>query len=178
MEVELRARIKDPQKLEENLQKLSGIREIKSSVRQVDVYLRHESDRERKLVIRIRKNYKNDDGWLTFKARSSEKEDIAWEDFDTTIKGAEKLERLLVSNGYVYVCLVDKIRQSFQYEDFEINVDKVRDLGLFIEIEKQGEKTEVPKLKKEIKALLSQLGIAEEAIVEKGYVPLILEQQA
>ena len=50
-------------------------------------------------------------------------------------------------------------------------------MGLFMEIEKQGEESEVSKLEREIRDLLSQLGITEEAIIEKGYVPLILGEQ-
>lgn len=177
MEIELRAKISNPALLEKKLSQLQGIVEKKGNERQVDIYLMQESDKERRMVIRIRKNYEKDTAILTFKGKSNGDQDIAWQDYDTTIKDPDRLERLLVDNGYVYVCLIDKVRQSFNYKDFEINVDNIRDLGLFIEIEKQGNEEQVDSIKEEIIELLKILGISKNEIITQGYVQLILNDK-
>ena len=64
----------------------------------------------------------------------------------------------------------------FNYKDFEINIDNIRDLGLFIEIEKQGEENLVEQCKNEIIALLEKLGISVDSIINQGYVQLALQQ--
>src|SRR3989339_605425 len=161
MEIELRAKILDEQLLEDKLKQLPNIVEKKSKERQVDLYFKHESEKEEKMIIRIRKNYENNKALLTFKSKSKHSDDIAWQDFDTPINDPDKLENLLINSGYVYFCLIDKVRQSFRYKDFEINIDNIRDLGLFIEIEKNGEENEVENIKKEIIDLLITLGISE-----------------
>ena len=175
MEIELRAKVSNPQLLEEKLKGLSGIVEKKSNERQVDTYLKQENDEERK--VRIRKNYEKNSAILTFKGKSKNEHDIAWQDYDTPIEDPERLESVLVNNGYVYVCLIDKVRQSFGYGDFEINIDNIRDLGLFVEIEKQGEEDSVEVVKKEIIELLSTLGISESDIITQGYVQLVLNKE-
>ena len=177
MEIELRAKILEPKTIEQNLKLLPGIVEKKSNDRQIDTYLKHENDKDRKLVIRLRKNYTNNKATLTFKGKSKGKLDIAWQDYDTPIENPDILEKVLINNGYEYVCLIDKVRQSFVYEKFEINIDNIRDLGLFIEIEKYGEEGEVEKIKNELTDLLNKLGIKNEDIVTQGYVQLVLNKK-
>lgn len=176
MEIELRARVKNQEELEKKLSALAGIKEKDGGGRQVDVYLKHEKDAERKLVVRIRKNYQEDKAILTFKGSPpKDKDDTAWHDFDVEINNPDDLERLLTNNGFVYVCIIDKVRQSFAFKDFEINIDNIRDLGLFIEVEKKAGEEEIENVKNEISALLEQVGIGEKDLVKKGYVPLMLE---
>ena len=176
MEIELRVKIKNTELLKKKLKQLPDIVETKSDERQIDTYLKNENDTERKLVIRIRKNYTSNQALLTFKGKAISKYDIAWQDYDTTIENPDQLEDVLVSNGYIYVCLIDKLRQSFSYKDFEINIDNVKNLGLFIEIEKNGTKNEVENIKKEIIELLNKLGLNNSDIINQGYVQLILNK--
>lgn len=174
MEIELRAKVTSPKILEEKLKQLSNLIEKKGGERQVDIYFKHEGEENEKMVIRIRKDYTNNKAILTFKSKSKHSDDIAWADFDTQIEDPDRLENLLISSGYVYFCLIDKIRQSFTYKEFEINIDNIRDLGLFIEIEKNGEENKVENIRQEIIELLNLLGIGENSIISQGYVQLVL----
>lgn len=174
MEIELRAEVLKPKLLEEGLRQLPNIIEKKGGERQVDIYFKHESEENEKMVIRIRKNYTNDKALLTFKSKSRHSQDIAWQDFDVSISDPDKLEELLINSGYVYFCLIDKVRQSFSYENFEINIDNIRDLGLFIEIEKNGDERDVETIRTQIVELLNLLGISNEYIIQKGYVQLMI----
>ena len=178
MEIEIRAKINDLKFLEKKLSQLENIYETKSQERQVDTYFKHENDKDRKLIIRIRKNYKNKNtAILTFKSKAPKKQDdIAWQDFDTEIINPDKLENLLLDSGYDYYCLIDKVRQSFEYKKFEINIDNIRDLGQFIEVEKNGNEKEIVKIKSEILDLLKLLGINENNVINKGYVQLVINK--
>ncbi len=176
MEIELRAKISNEKLLDEKLKQLPGILEKKSGERQVDLYFKHEGEENEKMVIRIRKNYENNEATLTLKSKSRH-DDIAWQDFDTPIVDPDRLEELLLNSGYIYFCLIDKIRQSFSYKEFEINIDNIRDLGLFIEIEKNGTENEVEVIRKQIMDLLALLGVAENAIINQGYVQLAVSQE-
>lgn len=177
MEIELRAKVNCQQLFEEKLNQLKDLKAIKNNERQVDIYLKHEKDSERKCIIRIRKNYENNKTILTFKGSSPKnQDDIAWDDFDTPIDNPDVLEKLLINNGFIYVCLIDKVRQSFIYNNkYEINIDNIRDLGLFVEIEKRGEENEIDAIKKEILVLLENLGIISDDVIKKGYVQLMIE---
>lgn len=174
MEIEIRAKIDNLKEVERCFNELKEVQILAQAVRQVDTYLRHQADKERLLVIRIRR--KDKQAILSFKAKSVDpKGDTAWYDYDTEISAPNKLEDILISSGYVYVCVIDKVRDSFKWQNFEINIDNIRDLGLFIEIEAQGEAKDIEEKKKEMSKILEKLGVASSDIIEKGYVSLMLE---
>lgn len=176
MEIELRAKISNAESFESSLSNLPGLKSKGEATRQIDVYLKNESDKERRMVFRIRKSYDKKDGIFTIKTKSSGAHgDIAWHDVDMPVDDTEYLETLLASNGHVYVCIIDKVRESFQYGDIEINVDNIRDLGLFVELEKRGDDKEVYKIKEDLLLVLERLGMQKNQIIEKGYVPLMIE---
>ena len=81
-----------------------------------------------------------------------------------------------MSNGLVLVTRIDKNRKSFALGDFEINVDNVKSLGEFIEVQLMSENVDLAQ--KEIENILLKLGILKEHFINKGYVPLMLEEQS
>jgi len=174
MEIEIRSRINNLDNLLEEIEKLNILK--KNEERQIDTYFKHINDITRKMVIRVRE-IMGKQSILTFKGASPvESDDTMWADFDTPIEKPEVLKSLLLSNGYELVCIIDKHRQSFEHNGFEINIDNIKELGSFIEIEKQGESEERKQAELEIVSLLKKLGINENDIIKKGYVPLMLEK--
>lgn len=175
MELEIRAKIANLDKLQEKLNKLEGIKKKSSSQREVDTYLKHGKDDDRLLIFRIRRKKKK--ALLTLKTKSFSGDDILWRDIDIPFNEPDRLEDILMNSGYVYVTLIDKIRDSFQYKDFEINIDNVRELGQFIEIEYLlSDETEKNGKLKEMKQILRDLGISNKDVIQKGYVPLMIEK--
>lgn len=72
---------------------------------------------------------------------------------------------------------IDKKRETYKHQDFEINIDHIESLGEFIEVELIGDDAET--CKKRIEHFLEKdLGIAPSAFVKKGYVPLMLEKMS
>ncbi len=176
MELEIRAKIQDLDTFYNSVEALEGIEVKLKGVRQVDTYMKHKADEDRILVIRIRR--KDDKAILTFKTKSIGQTDTLWQDIDIPFDEPDRLEDILMNSGYVYVALVDKVRDSFQYGEIEINIDNVRELGPYVEVEAivEDEKQSESK-KKELFALLKKLGVPKKDVVEKGYVPLMIEHE-
>ena len=169
MEVELRVRIEEdiePKLLEMNAKK-------ESSSFQMDEYFKFSLDVDRKLVIRIRKK-DNGSSLLTFKGSSKHEEDIAWQEWETKIEDEEVLKKLLLSNGLEKVVCIEKNRQTYKLDNFEINIDKIKGLGSFVEVELISD--DAINAKKRIEELLSQkLGVPLKNVITQGYVPLMIE---
>ncbi|OHA85640.1 MAG: hypothetical protein A2481_01190 [Candidatus Yonathbacteria bacterium RIFOXYC2_FULL_47_9] len=144
---------------------------LEGTKKEKDLYFKHQSDKERKLVLRIRKTSKGD--ILTFKAKSKGA-DTAWPDVDMPLTHAKTLESILRNSGYEEVVVITKNRTTFRYESLEINVDHIKELGWFVEIEARGKQSERKKLEKRLSDFLIELGINKDDIIRQGYVPLAL----
>lgn len=170
MEIELRASADDPDAIRNALATQAKHR---GTSNEHDFYLRHESDKDRSLILRIRR--KENGSMLTFKGKASG-DDTAWSDIDIPLTDSDSLQQLLLGSGYVKVVEIKKRRSSYCLEDFEINVDEIENLGVFVEIEGRGDEENRAKIEEKIMNLLVSFGIQNENIIRKGYVALMLEQ--
>jgi len=58
------------------------------------------------------------------------------DEYETVIDDPERLEKILAVLNFKKLCVVDKVREIYLYNDeLEIGLDNVKDLGYFIEIE-------------------------------------------
>jgi len=169
IEVELRAKV-DKHLIMEKIKNIGAI--LKGSTAEHDEYFKFSKDTERRLIMRIRgKEGKNK---LTFKGSSKLPEDVAWQEWETSIIDEKNLKNLLLSNGLEIVVIIDKKRNSYKYDDFEINVDEIKNLGMFIEVELLT--NDAADGKRRVKEFLFNiLEIQENDIITKGYVPLMLD---
>ena len=119
MEIELRASVDDPDAIRNALATQA---EHRGTSNEHDFYLRHESDRDRSLILRIRR--KESGSLLTFKGKALG-DDTAWPDVDIPLTDSDNLQQLLLGSGYVKVVEIKKRRSSYRLEDFEINVDEI-----------------------------------------------------
>ncbi|MEP7162201.1 MAG: class IV adenylate cyclase [Candidatus Moraniibacteriota bacterium] len=170
MEIEIRAKVDDRANLEARLE--AEAKFITASVED-DVYFKHETDLERKLVLRIRR--KASGSILTFKGKTTG-DDTAWQDVDLPLSNPDDLENILFSNNYVKVVQIQKSRRSYALQDYEVNLDDITGLGTFIEIEGRGDETERRQVEDDISLVLNNLGVSKEHIIRKGYVALMLEK--
>jgi len=170
MEIEVRARIENFVEIKKALESKA---QFITALDEGDLYLRHTSDIERSLVLRIRK--KNGGAILTFKGKSKG-DDTAWPDVDLPLSQPDELEQLLLASGYILVVHINKHRLTYRTDNFEINLDTIEDLGDFIEIEGRGDETMRQSVEQGISQFLVSLGIQESQIIRKGYVPLMLEK--
>ena len=139
-----------------------------------DEYFKFSLDTDRRLVLRIRT--KNDKStYLTFKGSSKHPQDIAWQEWEEKVTDVETLKNLLLSNGLERVVTIEKNRHSYSFDDFSINVDSIKGLGMFVEVELISD--DVEHSKKRIESLLQKLNIHKEHIITQGYVPLMIAKQ-
>lgn len=170
MEIEIRARVNDVSKIKASLQAETKFIETSN---ENDLYLRHKGDVERLIVLRIRR--KENGALLTFKGKAKG-DDTAWPDVDLPLSRPDDLEHLLLESGYVEVVRILKHRSTYRMNDFEINLDEIDDLGIFIEIEGHGTEEEREKVERDITQFLTDRGIQQSDIIRKGYVKLMLEK--
>ena len=139
MEIEIRAKIRNPKKIISSLKKDKGVVFVGEKAEK-DIYFKHSTDTDRKLVLRIRRT-KNGD-MLTFKAKSKG-DDTAWPDVDLPLSDAKSLEKILRGSDYEEVITITKNRSTYTKKKFEINIDHLKELGWFIEIEGRGTQKEL-----------------------------------
>lgn len=171
MEIEARAHVEKPEEIKETLS-LHG--QYKGSFYEDDLYLRHISDTERSLVLRIRRG-ENGIAQLTFKGKSKG-DDTAWPDVDLPLSEPDALEKLLLENEYVRVVSIKKHRLRYAVDGLEVNLDIVEGLGTFIEIEARGGENERAEIEAMLVKKLVKFGVSDKEIVRKGYVTLMLEK--
>ena len=170
MEIEMRFKTKEDTK--NNLEKI-GAKHI-TTVKQDDTYYKFSLDKERRIVIRIRRDHEGKEK-LTFKGSSKDKEDIAWQEWEHNIQKADVLNNLFLSNGLEIVCRINKKRDTYKKDGLEINLDEIDGLGTFVEVEVQTENIELGK-QKILEFIRDKLEIDESDIITKGYVPLMIEK--
>lgn len=173
MEIEIRAKIGKPKEITNLLKKDKEVVFV-GEKEEKDIYFKHSTDTERKLVIRIRKTKKGD--ILTFKAKSTG-DDTAWPDVDLPLSDAKSLEKILRGSNYEEVITITKKRATYNKKKFEINIDHIKELGWFIEIEGRGTQKQRKQIEKELNETLCLFGINQADIVRQGYVPLALAKK-
>ncbi len=99
------------------------------------------------------------------------------DEFQTKIENIEAMQKIFKSLDFKEIIIVEKNRDIWEYKDVEIAIDKVKDLGNFIELEAQNY-FEDPKAGKEylysvVKELNAQIG--EEDL--RGYPFRMLEKK-
>ncbi len=57
------------------------------------------------------------------------------DEFETKIEELEPIKKMLSALNFKTIVIVDKLRKTWTYQDYEIAIDAVKDLGDFVEIE-------------------------------------------
>jgi len=63
---------------------------------------------------------------------------------------------------------IDKKRETFKFEDFSITIDEVKDIDNFVEVEVDGEESEIEQKKQECVEMLEKIGISRKKYFVKG----------
>ena len=174
-EIEVKARLKNKDQIFEKLKSLGCV--LSAPIRQVDtVYT--------KIVGSVEEYLKNDhflrireksDGRFIFTVKKPLSNLVLTKaEHETEIKNPIELEQALFLMGYQTANKVIKLRQTARYKDFEICIDEVENLGLFIEVERMSD-DDVDAVRKELNEFLDSLGVSLEDQVHKGYDILAIE---
>ena len=163
IEVEIKANI-EKKEIEKRLT-LLGIKLIERE-HQIDTYFDHPyyNFKKRDKALRVRETENN--FFLTYKGKKLDKETKTRKEIE--IKVEREIFSLLKTLGFFEVGKVEKIRDFYQWNNLRIYLDKVRNLGDFLEIE--GKKWED---KKRIFKLLKKINIKKENLIRKSYLELL-----
>ena len=168
MEVEIKSRIDDPMRVEQNVIKLGG--RFMKEVLEEDWYFNHPCVDFSKTdeALRIRS-----DGTLTYKGRRVDSLTKSREEINVKIEDTEKMRILLEKLGFTFVAKVVKSRRYYCIGKITVTIDYVENLGKFVEVECIGEYE--PCLK-EVFKIKDALGL--DNLVKKTYLEMLLESQS
>ncbi len=99
-------------------------------------------------------------------------------EYETGISQPGEFRKILGFLNFKKVVTIEKLREYWNCGDFEIALDNVKELGLFIEVEAKGSFENTKKAKEGCLNFLKKLGFknCEEAQIKKGYPVLLLEK--
>lgn len=98
------------------------------------------------------------------------------DEFESTVENFESLKKLFAALNMRPLAVVDKLRKKWNYQDYEIALDEVKNLGDFVEIEYRGggEVADTKKIYSEMVEFLKSLGCGKIERNNGGYPFLIL----
>jgi predicted adenylyl cyclase CyaB len=179
MEIELKFLLENPEETINQLNKIS--KQIKES-HQKDIYfIPPHRDFIKQIPVsewlRLREtenkssiNYKR---WHNTK----EKKAISCDEFETEISDINDLKNILKSLDFKEIIIVEKLRKVWIYKDTEIAIDKVTDLGYFIEIEAKKELNSIKETDEYLRNILEELNIKTGEQDFEGYPYLLLKKK-
>ena len=84
------------------------------------------------------------------------------DEFETDLENGEELKKIYLAIGFKLLVVVDKTRTAYRYQEFEIEVDEVKEMGMVCEIEIKGKYGSPEEALKKIKELAQSIGFTEE----------------
>ncbi len=179
MEIEIKARLKEGKSVMQRLTNLGC--EFSDPIMQDDrVWAKECSSMEAFLNNPVFLRIRIENGGkaiLTAKKskQQSGQESLVKREHGVVIDSVEEARGILEMLGLREVVRTIKKRTTTKHRDFEICFDDVDGLGMFIELEKIADEADAPRIQREMKALLTELGVTEDDYVHKGYDILMLE---
>lgn len=174
-EIEVKARVKNKELVLQKLDELGCM--LSSPITQKDrIYIQHGATFPIALgdnALRIREQ----NNTFIFTLKQPQKNELDCIEQEVTIDDPESMDEICKLLGYYEVSQVEKIRRKCRYQEYEICLDEVKNLGTFIEVEKQVEAGNGEAVQKELFAFLQTLGITASDQVFHGYDILLYQQQ-
>lgn len=100
------------------------------------------------------------------------------EEVETDVGSREALLRMLASLGFQKLVTVEKERETFDANgEFEIALDRVSELGFFVEVEALKDFGGVELTRKKVHAFASSLGLDVHSADQRGYPFLLMKKK-
>ena len=149
--------------------------------RETDIYLSHpcRNFRETDEALRIRIYHNDNTIEITYKGPKISSDVKTRNEITIVIneQNVDKVIQFFEALGFKKVIEVHKEREVYNVENYTINIDHVKDLGYFIEIETMVNNKEVlDKAIDELKEFCKKLKLNDNRIEHKTYLELILEK--
>ncbi len=169
---------------EEVLEILKSFEKVNKK-RIVDVYyydelrnnLKPEKDTRVNEIFRLRK--KDDVSILTYKKNYFD--DKTWlysDEYETTIGEYEVLENIISMLGLKELIKLDNTRTTYKYDKYEIVLDELNEVGIFLEVEVMANPEEDHiKIKKDIYNFIKSLGLKNLRVLNVGKNQMLLRKK-
>lgn len=174
IEVEVKFRIDNIKEVEE---KVEDFAEFIVEKTESDIYFNSpwKDFRESDEALRIRKD--NEGVTITYKGPKIDSRTKSREEVKVNIDDYQSGVQLLKDLGFTPFGEVVKNRKIYELEGATVSVDRVENLGEFLEIELQAEKSEVEEKTMQIFRLAKRLGFYEEQSIRESYLGLLKEKK-
>jgi len=123
------------------------------------------------LRIRVKNNSK-----ILFTVKKRMANDLDAIEYEVEVNSREEMENALLIMGYKEAVRINKTRIVTHYNNCEICIDDVENLGSFIEMEKLTEEGDSEKIQEELFQFFELLGIRREDRVMSGYDILMFQK--
>ena len=175
MEIEIRAKVEDPNKIKDTLSQLGA--KLVKNVRQTDRYYGAIClYKKLNYTFLLRVRYQGNKAFLTYKGAKQKKPGI-WEEYELPLSQPAEMEKMLKEMGMDLVVEVNKHRLEYTLDEFTICLDSIKGLGTFIEVELQAsDRIPSKQVKTKLQKFLKTLDIKEEDLIHHGYVTLLLRK--
>lgn len=176
IEIEIRLLFKNSKKIDTWLK--NNAKYIDTKI-QIDTYY----EPQNRSYIYDENGAKNADEWLRLREYSNKVEinykhwhrdkktrkSLYADEIETIVGSKEDMEKILTFLKFKKISIIDKVRDTWQYKNFEITRDDVKNLGKFYEIEFQGNLDNPENGKQLIFDFLDRIGIKEYTLIDRGY---------
>lgn len=175
IEVEIKVPVDDIEKVKDVI-KRKGI--LMSISKQRDVYFQHPL-RDFSLTdeaLRIRDE--NGECQLTYKGPKISEKSKARIEISVNVSSFNEMKSMLEHLGFRPFMSISKFRETYRIEDALFSIDFVEELGYYVEIEKEIERTEdLNKTENELINLARSFGLDVSRATRKSYLELIIEKK-
>lgn len=174
-EIEVKVRIERFEKIKHSLKELGAILTKKEHQRDNYFLSSIRNFEQTGEVLRVREQIPGN-GLITYKGPRLESEMKVRKEIEVRVQNSLDAIELLHELGFNLFFTFEKEREMYQLNEFSVSLDKVRDLGNFLEIELKAEDTQ-PILQQKIFDLLHKIGVSRDSIEKRSYLELILDRE-
>ena len=172
MEIETKIKTDDLEAMKNKLVEMGA--EFWDTVIQEDDWFKQkgkemETQKPGSYILRIRKQ--GERSFFTFKALTETTG--AWVEHETTIDNPDEMQEILKKIGFKKMITITKERTVGKLGEFGVCIDKVKELGNYVEFEIISD--DVEQGKKKIDDLFKKLKVSEEQVEHRGYAAIIFQ---
>ncbi len=134
-------------------------------------------DRNNQINHCLRLRQKNNKSYITYKDDIFEdKKWIYSDEYETEVESLNILKTIFDKLGLIKFIEIDNVKETYKNDKYEIVIENVKDLGIFMEVEYLNETDDIHKIKKEIQDFIDNLGINVSKELNIGKPELFLKR--
>lgn len=113
---------------------------------------------------------------LTYKGPLVEEDSKTREEIETPLVSRDDFEGILDALGFEPAATVEKERERWHLDGFVVSLDRVADLGQFVEVEAEADEDAIVSTREGAYAVLRSLGLDPESQIRTSYLGLLLAE--